>query len=118
MARLKWIMTRGAAGVLAVAALAPAEAADANAVANFYKGKTIQVLVGFGPGGGYDLYARTLARYLGKHIPGNPTMAPRNMPGAGGVKAMNLMSSVARKDGAVVGTFARGLVVEPLLGHA
>ena len=101
--------------LLSIAAL-PAHAADA--VANFYRGKTIQVLVGFGPGGGYDLYARTLARYMGRHIPGNPTLVPQNMPGAGGVKAMNYLYNVARKDGTVIGTFARGLAIEPLLGHA
>src|SRR5215212_3369567 len=66
-------------GAFATAALAPAHAADP--VADFYKGKTVQVLVGFGPGGGYDLYARTLARYMGRHVPGNPTMVPQNMPG-------------------------------------
>ena len=93
----------------------PAHAADA--VADFYRGKTVQVLVGFGPGGGYDLYARTLARYMGRHIPGNPTMVPQNMPGAGGVKVMNYLYDVARKDGTVIATFARGLAVEPLLGH-
>jgi tripartite-type tricarboxylate transporter receptor subunit TctC len=76
------------------------------------------VLVGFGPGGGYDLYARTLSRYMGRHIPGNPTLVPQNMPGAGGVKAMNYLYNVARKDGSVIGTFARGLAIEPLLGHA
>ena len=98
---------------------APAHGADATGgIANFYKGKTVQVLVGFGPGGGYDLYARTLARYMGRHIPGNPTLVPQNMPGAGGVKAMNYLYNVARKDGTVMGTFARGLVIEPLLGHA
>src|SRR5258708_753164 len=75
------------AAALLVAAVAPAHAADA--IADFYKGKTVQVLVGFGPGGAYDLYARTLARFMGKHIPGNPTMVPQNMPGAGGVKVMN-----------------------------
>jgi len=107
-----------AMGALAASG-APAYAADATAaVANFYKGKTVQVLVGFGPGGGYDLYARTLARYMGKYIPGNPTLVPQNMPGAGGVKAMNYLYNVARKDGTVMGTFARGLVIEPLLGHA
>jgi len=103
-------------GLFAAAAPVPAQAADA--VANFYKGRTIQVIVGFGPGGGYDLYARTLARYMGKHIPGNPTIVPQNMPGAGGVKAMNYLYNVARKDGTFIGTFARGLVIEPLLGHA
>src|SRR5258707_13812745 len=104
------------AAALLVAAVAPVHAADA--VADFYKGKTVQVLVGFGPGGGYDLYARTLARFMGKHIPGNPTMVPQNMPGAGGVKVMNYLYNVAPKNGTVIGTFARGLVVEPLLGHA
>jgi len=104
------------AGSFAVVAAAPAHSADA--VADFYKGKTVQVLVGFGPGGGYDLYARTLARYMGRHIPGNPTLVPQNMPGAGGVKAMNYLYNVARKDGTVIGTFARGLAIEPLLGHA
>jgi tripartite-type tricarboxylate transporter receptor subunit TctC len=102
------------AALTCVAAL-PAHAADA--VANFYKGKTVQVLVGFAPGGGYDLYARTLARYMGRHMPGNPTFVPQNMPGAGGVKVMNYLYNVARKDGTVFGTFARGLVIEPLLGH-
>jgi tripartite-type tricarboxylate transporter receptor subunit TctC len=109
-----------AATVLAVAlvtaSVLPASAADA--VAGFYTGKTVQVLVGFGPGGGYDLYARTLARYMGRHIPGHPTMVPQNMPGAGSLKVMNYIYSVARKDGTAIGTFARGLVVEPLLGHA
>src|SRR3977135_631676 len=114
---LKRVSASVAASVMfASAALTPAHAADA--VADFYKGKTVQVLVGFGPGGGYDLYARTLARYLGRHIPGNPTVVPQNMPGAGGIKVMNYLYNVARKDGTVIGTFARGLVVEPLLGHA
>ena len=94
-----------AASLIIALAAAPARAADA--VADFFKGKTVQVLIGFGPGGGYDLYARTLARYMGKHIPGNPTLVPQNMPGAGGVKAMNYLYNVARKDGTVIGTFAR-----------
>ncbi|MSP93937.1 MAG: hypothetical protein EXR00_01600 [Alphaproteobacteria bacterium] len=106
-----------AAAFLSVLA-APAFAAPADAVANFYRGKTVQVLVGFAPGGGYDLYARTLARYMGKHIPGNPTLVTQNMPGAGGIKAMNYLYNVVRKDGTTIGTFARGLAIEPLLGHA
>lgn len=114
------MLKRGVAPVVLGLAFAawgtPAPAADA--VETFYKGRTVQVLVGFAPGGGYDLYARTLARYMGRHVPGNPTMVPQNMPGAGGVKVMNYLYNVARKDGTVFGTFARGLVVEPLLGHA
>jgi tripartite-type tricarboxylate transporter receptor subunit TctC len=98
--------------------LGAGQAQAADSVADFYHGKTVQVLVGFGPGGGYDLYARTLARYMGKHIPGNPTMVPQNMPGAGGVKVMNYLYNVAHKDGTVIATFARGLAIEPLLGHA
>ena len=115
-ARKRLLASLAIPGAFAAACFTPAHAADA--IADFYKGRTIQVLVGFGPGGGYDLYARTLARYMGRHIPGNPTMVPQNMPGAGGVKAMNYLYNVARKDGTVIGTFARGLVVEPLLGHA
>jgi len=98
--------------------LGAGQAQAADPVADFYRGKTVQVLVGFGPGGGYDLYARTVARYMGKHIPGNPTMVPQNMPGAGGVKVMNYLYNVAHKDGTVIATFARGLAIEPLLGHA
>ena len=111
---MKGLSRAGIAVVAAIAAI-PAHAATA---ADFYRGRTIQVLVGFGPGGGYDLYARTLARFMGKHIPGNPTMLPQNMPGAGSLKAMNYIYNVAPKDGTVIGTFARGLVIEPLLGHA
>ena len=99
-------------------ALAIPHAADAaDAVADFYKNRTVQVIVGYGPGGGYDLYARALSRSLGKHIPGNPEVVPQNMPGAGGLKAMNYLYNVARKDGTVIATFARGLVIGPLLGH-
>jgi tripartite-type tricarboxylate transporter receptor subunit TctC len=102
------------AGVAVLAAL-PARAADA--VANFYKGRTVQVLIGFSAGGGYDIYARTLARYMGKHIPGNPTLVPQNMPGAGTLKVANYIYNVAPKDGTVFGTFARGIPMERLLGR-
>ena len=104
------------AGAIAFALAAnPARAADA--LANFYKGKSIQVLIGFSPGGGYDIYARTLARYMGKHIPGNPTLVPQNMPGAGTLKVANYIYNVAPKDGTVFGTFARGIPMEKLLGR-
>src|SRR5262249_24415704 len=76
--------------VLLAAGLLPARAADA--VADFYTGKTVRVLVGFAPGGGYDLYARTLARYLGKYIPGEPTVLVQNMPGAGSLKVVNWLA--------------------------
>jgi tripartite-type tricarboxylate transporter receptor subunit TctC len=83
----------------------------------FYSGKTIQMLIGFSSGGGYDLYGRTLARYLGRHIPGNPQVLPQNMPGAGSLKLVNYLYNVAPKDGTAIGIFAPGIVAEPLLGH-
>jgi tripartite-type tricarboxylate transporter receptor subunit TctC len=83
----------------------------------FYKGRTVQLLIGFGPTGGYDTYARTLARHMGKHIPGNPTVVPQNMPGAGGLKVANYIYNVAPKDGTAFAIFARGIPMERLLGR-
>jgi tripartite-type tricarboxylate transporter receptor subunit TctC len=93
------------------ALLAPPARADE--VADFYKGKTVQLLVGYSPGGGYDVYARVLARHISKYIPGNPTVVIQNMPGAGSLRAANYLYSVAPKDGTMFGTFARNM---PLLG--
>jgi tripartite-type tricarboxylate transporter receptor subunit TctC len=87
------------------------------AVADFYHGRTVQVVVGFTAGGGYDLYARTLARHIGKHIPGTPAVVIQNMPGAGSLKAANYLYNVAPKDGTVLGIFDRGLPMERLLGR-
>ena len=113
---------RIAAGLAAILCLCPAIANAAPAglasSANFYRGRTIFVTVGYTPGGGYDLYARILAQHMGKHIPGNPTMIPQNMPGAGSIKAANYIYSVAPKDGTAIGTFARGMGIAPLLGQA
>ena len=116
---MTWLKLTAVASVVAAAVAAgSASAVAADAVENFYRGRTVQVLVGFGPGGGYDLYARTLARYMGKHMPGRPTFVTQNMPGAGSMKVMNYLYNAARKDGTYIGTFARGMVIEPLLGHA
>lgn len=116
---MTWLKLTAVASVVAAAvAIGSASAIAADAAESFYRGKTVQVLVGFGPGGGYDLYARTLARYMGKHMPGNPTFITQNMPGAGSMKVMNYLYNAARKDGTFIGTFARGMVFEPLLGHA
>jgi tripartite-type tricarboxylate transporter receptor subunit TctC len=100
---------------LAIMAFAahPAGAAD-----DFYAGKTIEMLIGFSSGGGYDIYGRTLARYLGRHIPGNPQIVPQNMPGAGSLKLVNYLYNVAPKDGTAIGIFAPGVIAQPLLGHA
>jgi tripartite-type tricarboxylate transporter receptor subunit TctC len=89
--------------------------AKAQSVEEFYKGKTINLTIGFSVGGGYDLYARHLARFMGKHIPGNPTIVPQNMPGAGSLKAANYIYSAAPKDGTFFGTFARTTGINPLL---
>ena len=110
-----WLRASLAAATLLGAA---AVAARADSVAQFYAGKTVRILVGFGPGGGYDLYARTLARYLAQHIPGEPAIVVQNMPGAGSLKVVNWLYNAAPKDGTVLATFARGIVFEPLLGRA
>ena len=91
---------------------ARAEGAD-----GFYRGKTVQVIVGFTPGGGYDLYARALARHMGRHLPGMPSVNVQNMPGAGSLKAASYLYNVAPRDGTVFGTFDRGLPMEKLLGR-
>jgi tripartite-type tricarboxylate transporter receptor subunit TctC len=91
---------------------APASSAD------FYQGKTINLVIGHSAGGGYDLYARILARHLGRHIPGNPAVVPVNMAGAGSLRAANYLYAAAPKDGTAIGTFSRGMVIAPLLGAA
>lgn len=99
------------------AAATPAPTQDPTAaVAAFYSGKTVRVVVGYAPGGGYDTYARTLAAHIGKHIPGNPTVIVENMAGAGSLKAANYLFTTAPKDGTVFGTFGRGLPASELLG--
>jgi len=103
-----------AAALWASFAVSPGHAAPA---ADFYKGRVVQILVGFTPGGGYDLYARVLARHMGRHIPGRPAVVVQNMPGAGSLKAANYLFNVAPKDGTVFGTFDRGLPMERLLGR-
>ena len=80
----------------------------------FYQGKTLQILVGYSAGGGYDQYARTLARHISKHIPGNPNVVVRNVPGAGSVVLMNQLANTLPNDGTVIGTVARGLPFDPL----
>src|SRR5919112_960954 len=102
---------------LALAIMGTAVCASAPSIADdFYRGKTINIMVGFGPGGGYDLYARMLARHLGKHIPGNPNVVVQNMEGAGGVRAANHVYNVAPKDGTVIAGVNQGAAMFKLLG--
>ncbi len=81
----------------------------------FYKGRTIRLIVGLAPGGGYDLYSRVIARHMGKHIPGNPTIVVENMTGAGSVIAGNYMYKAARPDGLSIGHILGGLFLQQLL---
>ena len=101
------------AGALLVAAAMAASAAQADPVADFYGGKQVNLIVGYGPGGGYDIYARLLARHLGRFIPGNPAIVVQNMPGAGSLRAVNYLYNIAAKDGTAFGMFARNM---PLIG--
>src|SRR3954454_4802613 len=89
--------------------------ARAQTVEEFYRGKTINLAIGFSVGGGYDLYARHLARHMGRHIPGNPAIVPQNMAGAGSLRAANFIYTAAPKDGTAFGTFARTTGINPLL---
>jgi tripartite-type tricarboxylate transporter receptor subunit TctC len=104
-------LARAGLASLALAAM-PAAAAE-----DFYAGKSIQVLIGFSVGGGYDAYGRALARHLGRHLPGNPKLIVQNMPGAGSLKATNYLYNVAPRDGTAIAIFAPGVAVEPLLGR-
>jgi len=81
-----------------------------------FAGKTVNMIIGFGPGGGYDLWARIVARHIGKHLPGNPTVAPQNMEGAGSYRAANFIYNVAPKDGTVMALISRDAVLGPLTG--
>jgi tripartite-type tricarboxylate transporter receptor subunit TctC len=103
--------------LVATAALAVTSAARADAVADFYKGKTVELYIGYSVGGGYDTYARLLARHIGKHIPGNPTVVPKNMPGAGSLKLTNWLYEAAPQDGTVFGSIARAAPFDPLFGN-
>jgi tripartite-type tricarboxylate transporter receptor subunit TctC len=103
-----------ALGAALVTAAMPGPAAAED---NFYAGKTLRMLIGFSSGGGFDIYARTVARHLGEHIPGHPQIVPENMPGAGSMKVVNYLYNIAPKDGTVIGHFAPGVMTEPLLGH-
>ncbi|HKY10187.1 MAG TPA: tripartite tricarboxylate transporter substrate-binding protein [Candidatus Binatia bacterium] len=87
---------------------------DEKAVANFYQGKTVRIVVGFSAGGGYDQYSRMIARHLSKYIPGNPSVIVDNMPGVGSIIAANHVFNAAPKDGTIVGNISGPIVLEQL----
>jgi len=105
-------------GLMAAAFMVVAvSGARAQSPADFYKGKTVDLYIGYSVGGGYDLYARFLARHMGKHIPGNPTVLPKNMEGAGSLRLANWLYNVAPKDGTAFGAIGRGTGFDTLLGN-
>ena len=101
----------GAAALLTSLSLS---SAAADSVSDFYKGKTVELYIGYSVGGGYDTYARLLAKYMGQHIPGKPSIVPKNMTGAGSLKLANWLYNVAPKDGTVFGAIGRGTGFDPL----
>ena len=100
----------------ALIALACISIAAPLAAQDFYKGKAINLVVGNATGGGYDAYARLLARHMGKYVPGEPAFVVRNMPGAGGMAMSNFMYSQAPRDGTTIGMMSRSNPIEPVLG--
>jgi tripartite-type tricarboxylate transporter receptor subunit TctC len=103
-----------AGAILAICAVHPAQADD---VADFYKGKTVSIVVGHQAGTGFDVYARVLQRHLGEHIPGNPSVIVQNMTGASGITAANWIANIAPKDGTVMGTMVYTVAFEPAFGN-
>jgi tripartite-type tricarboxylate transporter receptor subunit TctC len=99
-----------ACALIAISVLGPAARAQ-----DFYKGKTFTIVVGFSPAGGFDNYARVLARYFGKHIPGNPTVIVQNMPGAGSLTSVRYLNLTAPKDGTVMTIFNPGLITQSVV---
>jgi tripartite-type tricarboxylate transporter receptor subunit TctC len=109
--------TLAATAVLLAAATWPVST-RAQAVEEFYKGKSVTMLVGSGAGGGYDTYARIFARHMARYIPGNPTIIAKNMPAAAGLAAANTLYTTADKDGSTIAAFTNGAAMEPLFGNA
>ena len=101
---------------LVIASLIIAGAMPAAAQTDTLAGKTVQMIIGFGPGGGYDLWGRTVARHIGKHLPGKPNVVPQNMPGAGSFTAASYIFNIAPKDGSALGIIARDAALGPLSG--
>jgi tripartite-type tricarboxylate transporter receptor subunit TctC len=111
-----WIRGGAAAVLTLTAVLFAPPTAQAQDPAAFYKGRNVDLYIGYSVGGAYDLYARVIARHLGKHIPGNPTIVPKNLEGAGSLRLANWLYNVAPKDGTAIATIGRGTAFDPLLG--
>jgi tripartite-type tricarboxylate transporter receptor subunit TctC len=112
------LFRRGVAALLlalGLAILTPAANVLAQSPADFYKGRDLDLYIGYSPGGAYDLYARTIGRRMGAHLPGQPTLVPKNLEGAGSLRLANYLYRVAPKDGSAFGTIGRGIAFDPLL---
>ena len=109
-------MRRVALAILALLAVWPSTASGQQSVEDFYRGKKIDMIIGYSPGGTYDLYARLVARYLGSYIPGKPIIVPRNMPGAGSRAAANWVYNIAPRDGTVLATADQSLSLQQAAG--
>jgi tripartite-type tricarboxylate transporter receptor subunit TctC len=107
-----------AASIALALLLSLVSAAAADPVADFYAGKTLRMLVGYGPGGGYDIYGRLVAEFLPKYLPGHPAIVTENMPGAGSFAAAKYMVSVAPRDGTVLGSLAQTFPLDSAVGGA
>jgi tripartite-type tricarboxylate transporter receptor subunit TctC len=105
-------------GLCVLSSIVLAEPLHAQSVEDFYRGKIINLIIGYSVGGGYDLYGRLVSRHIGKHIPGRPSIVPQNMTGAGSLRAAQYIYSVAPKDGTTFGTFGRTIATTPLLTPA
>ena len=101
----------------AAQAVAPKAGFDEKSVADFYRGKTVRIVVGFSAGGGYDQYSRLIARHLSRHIPGNPNVLVDNMAGVGSMIAANHIYNAAPKDGTIIGNISGPIVLEQLFGN-
>lgn len=112
---LRGLLTLASAAGMAASLVA--SDARAQTPEEFYKGRTVELYIGYSVGGGYDTYARLLARHMGEHIPGNPTIVPKNMPGAGSLKLTNWLYEAAPRDGTVFATVARAAPFDPLFGN-
>lgn len=110
-------MLRFLCALIIIASPSLAHASEASNVENFYRGKSVRVVVGFSAGGGFDTYARALARHMSKHIPGGPSVVVENMTGAGSLIAANHIFKVAKPDGLTIGHFIGGLFLGQVLGQ-
>jgi tripartite-type tricarboxylate transporter receptor subunit TctC len=114
--RIRCVSTGVLAAVAVVSVLGVVSAHAQQSVADFYRGKQIRFVIRSEPGGGYDIYSRLIGSHIVRHIPGNPTFIPQNMPGAGGLQAANYVGDIAPKDGTVLTMVSQALPFDQTLG--